>query len=422
LVADAAAGPADGGYTGTWVGEAYTDDQHTTLMLTLTIGPGGPAAQLSLPDVGVSGWPASSATVETESLRLSFPSDSGAQVITVTAADQVLVGTWHDPRFTEPASLTLRRAPAVANNERRMLVAGPVGSLGVSVFLPTGRGPFAGIVLVHGSGPESRATNHAMAESLASRGIAAAIYDKRGVGESGGDLANASIADLAADAVAVAARLEALPEVADVGFFGHSQGGWVAPLAAHEYAKSAFVITSAGPAVPPAREAEWDAIRELRKVNAGSAAEAQARAVIQEWHHGIRSGDWVRFDRALARANLEPWYRASGLAEFAARPSAEFQRSYLRLMDYDPLPTLDELDVPMLALLSTDDESIDAMETVQILRGLQAVGRPIRLRLYSGFDHSMRRLAPDGSTLRWPARPDDYFEVQTEFIRQIVAR
>jgi alpha-beta hydrolase superfamily lysophospholipase len=421
LIAVAAAAPADAGYAGTWVGEARAGDEHTTLILALTTGPDGPVARLSLPEVGVSGWPASSATLGTEGLRLSFPSDSGPQVMTLTLATDALTGSWHDPRFGEPARLTLRHERPAANNERRMRVAGPVGPLGVSVLLPPGRGPFTGIVLVHGSGPESRATNRAMAESLVSLGIAAAIFDKRGVGESGGDLTTVSITDLAADAVAVAAHLDALPEVAGVGIFGHSQGGWVAPLAAYQYGRAAFVITSAGPAVPPSREAEWDTVRQLRRLNAGSAAEIQARAAIQAWHDGIRSGNWLPFDQAIDQASRQTWYEASGLTEFTARPPADFQRSYRRLMDYDPLPTLERLNVPMLALLSADDESIDALETVQILQSLSAAGRPISVRVYNGFDHSMRQLAPDGSSLRWPTRPGDYFEVQAEFIRRAVA-
>src|SRR5262245_40886489 len=51
------------------------------------------------------------------------------------------------------------------------------------IHLPAGR-PTAGVVLVHGSGPEPRMTG--FGNVLAGDGFAVLTYDKRGVGKSGG--------------------------------------------------------------------------------------------------------------------------------------------------------------------------------------------------------------------------------------------
>ena len=58
-------------------------------------------------------------------------------------------------------------------------------SLKGSLFLPAGNGAHPALVLFHGSGAEAR--NRFMGRWFAEQGISALTYDKRGVGESGGD-------------------------------------------------------------------------------------------------------------------------------------------------------------------------------------------------------------------------------------------
>ncbi len=85
-------------------------------------------------------------------------------------------------------------------------------------------------------------------------------------------------------------------------------------------------------------------------------------------------------------------------------------------MDDDPLPALKALGAPLLWIGSPDDESIDAAETEQILRGLQSEGHDITLKRYPGYDHTMRRLGARGAPLRFPEHPEDYFDTQVDFI------
>src|SRR3984893_455812 len=74
-----------------------------------------------------------------------------------------------------------------------------------TLYLPTTREQHAAVVLIHGSGPETRdGGGHLkdVAVSFATRGIACLTYDKRGVGASQGDWMLATLDDLADDAVA----------------------------------------------------------------------------------------------------------------------------------------------------------------------------------------------------------------------------
>ena len=80
------------------------------------------------------------------------------------------------------------------------------------------------------------------------------MYDKRGVGYSTGEFPDdliSSFNDLANDAIAGKLFLEERSDIdsARIGFWGYSQGGWLAPLAATRSSGTAFVVCVGGPGV-----------------------------------------------------------------------------------------------------------------------------------------------------------------------------
>ncbi len=87
-------------------------------------------------------------------------------------------------------------------------------------------------------------------------GFAALTYDKRGVGESGGsykrvDVKNGEsvLDDPAGDALAGVEFLKNHNKIDpnEIGFFGGSQAGWIAPLAASKSSDVAFIVLFSGP-------------------------------------------------------------------------------------------------------------------------------------------------------------------------------
>lgn len=414
----ALAGADEIAFTGLWSGRAHTAEESTRIELDVARGDEGWRARMNLLDVGVRGWPAESVDGSAHRLTVIVRADSGAQTLSLRYEDGRLLGEWQAPGYDEVARVSLDRIEALpAVQEHRMAIDGPAGALGASLILPEGSGPFPGVVFLHGSGPQPRDASRWAAQALAEHGIASVIYDKRGVGESEGDFIGASLEDLARDGIAAAEYLLSLAAVEAVGFAGHSQGGWIAPLAGHLWAPTAFVISSAGPAVPPSRETQWPVIRAMREIGASPADEAVARRLFDLWHDGLRSGEWHAFDQAFAAAAAAPWFESSGIGWLGERPAGDQVRSYKVMMDYDPVPVLERLDAPLLSLLSPDDESIDAVETEGILRNLAKAGRDIEIRMYPGYDHGMRRLGA-----RWPSLPDDYYRCQADFIKQSVGK
>ncbi|MDG1905380.1 MAG: alpha/beta fold hydrolase [Arenicella sp.] len=406
-------------FIGEWEGAARSDSEKTRFAVSINNQEQNLSAAMSLLDVGVVGWPAQSVVIENDALKMIFFADSGPQEIVLKIDGDVMIGTWHESNFAEPAKIVLsKNQRQVSVQEERVLIDGEAGKLGASLILPTSSTSGPGVVFLHGSGPQTRDSNRFAALTLAEHGIASLIYDKRGVGESDGDFDNVTFEALASDAVRAAEFLRKQERVSSVGFYGHSQGGWIAPLAGTIWQHTAFVITSSGPAVSPAREAEWDAVYQLRKANMSHEVEQEVRLLIRQWHSGIREGDWSQFKRVLSEARASSWFESLNLDDFNAPAEESFSRSYRRIMDYTPMETLTSIQFPLLAILSPDDESIDAVETENLLNVLKDEGQDITIKSYRGYDHSMHRIGSKNSRIRWPEFPDDYFSIQSSFIKK----
>lgn len=104
---------------------------------------------------------------------------------------------------------------------------------------PDGDGPAPAVLLVPGSGPVDRDSNHQrmplgitrhLAHALHDAGFATFRYDKRGVGASTGDWRAAGLHDNIADAARALATLTAAPGVdpTTVLVVGHSEGALIA--------------------------------------------------------------------------------------------------------------------------------------------------------------------------------------------------
>ena len=136
--------------------------------------------------------------------------------------------------------------PATADREEITFSSNGARLSGTIVF-PSSGPIVASVVFVHGSGPQRR--DLALAERFAAHGIAALVYDKRGVGRSQGTFvgrgafSERNLRLLADDAAAALAVLSAHPRLSRVpaGLVGLSQAGWIVPLAAASSRSAAFV-------------------------------------------------------------------------------------------------------------------------------------------------------------------------------------
>src|SRR6185369_1904199 len=136
------------------------------------------------------------------------------------------------------------------------------------------------VVLVHGS-EKTPAIGSVYAYMLVAQGVSVFVYDKRGTGASDGDYTQnfELLADDAAAALEHARRMAA-GRFGRAGFFGGSQGGWVAPLAATR-SKADFVAVGFGLVASPIEEDREQMVSEVRAAGLGDDAVALVNRLSQ---------------------------------------------------------------------------------------------------------------------------------------------
>lgn len=132
-------------------------------------------------------------------------------------------------------------------------------TLAATLTVPPGKGPFPGVVLITGSGPQDRDESllgHkpflVLSDYLTRHGIVVLRADDRGTGKSTGEFSTATTADFATDTEAGLAYLKTRPEVDlhKIGLIGHSEGAVIAPMIAARDKDIAFIVMMAGTGVP----------------------------------------------------------------------------------------------------------------------------------------------------------------------------
>lgn len=112
-----------------------------------------------------------------------------------------------------------------------MLIQNGEIALSGTLYRPMGIQTPPLVIITHGSSPNLRAGYQVEAFWFATRGIATFIYDKRGSGQSGGNL-EASLYDLGSDAAAIARSLSFSGPFDTIIVWGLSQGASVSAVAA----------------------------------------------------------------------------------------------------------------------------------------------------------------------------------------------
>jgi pimeloyl-ACP methyl ester carboxylesterase len=267
------------------------------------------------------------------------------------------------------------------------------------------------VVMVHGS-ERSSPIGGVYGYAMAAQGISVFVYDKRGTGGSEGEYTQ-NFELLAADAAKAldTARGLAAGRHGRAGFFGGSQGGWVAPLAATR-TKADFVAVGFGLVASPIEEDREQLVSEVRAAGLGKDAEAlvnrlsaaTSKLVLSNFAQGYDALDAVRREMAG-----QPWAAAingeySGAMarmtndELKRLGRARFDNVEL-IWDYDAVGALRRLDTPLLWVLAGEDREAPIETTRAALLGLAKEGKPFDVYLFPNTDHGMFEFmtGPDGS-------------------------
>jgi hypothetical protein len=312
--------------------------------------------------------------------------------------DGVTVGaaTWKPIAF--------RETPATFNSVGTKLS-------GVLIEPPTADPKRPLVVMVHGSERNSP-IGGVYGYAMAAQGISVFVYDKRGTGGSEGEYTQ-NFELLAADAAHALDQARSMTpgRVGRAGFFGGSQGGWVAPRAA-TLTKADFVAVGFGLVASPIEEDREQLVSEVRAAGQGDEAvglvnrlsSATGKLLLSNFTAGYDELDAVRRDMAgkawaatIAGEHSGAMLRMSN-DELRRVGRARFDNLEL-IWDYDALAALKKLDAPLLWVLAGEDREAPIETTRGALLGLAKGGRPVDVYLFPDTDHGMfeYRTNADGS-------------------------
>ncbi len=263
-----------------------------------------------------------------------------------------------------------------------------------TIALPDSGGPFPGVLLIPGSGQVDRNENHKklrlnalsdISRELAGHGIASLRYDKRGVGQSGGDYFSTGFYDNVQDASAAFEYMkqQACFQPANIFLVGHSEGSFISVRLAGGRADMAGIVLLAGGAQSGEAVLKWQALQIVGGLKG-----------FNGWL--IRT---LRIDVAKAQQKKLTKIKRSNKAWFRQGLVVKINAKWLReFMAYDPAVDLPRITVPVLAITGSKDIQVDPAD---LERMAQLVKAPFEHALVEGMTHMLRIQEGDASIAKY---------------------
>ena len=331
------------------------------------------------------------------------------------------------PALTTPAEVVPYREEEMTFENGDITLAG-------TLTLPEGDGPFPAVLLLTGSGLQNRDEEislapgykpfRVIADTLTRQGIAVLRYDDRGVGQSGGDPAQATTIDFAADAEAAFNMLLAHPKIDPkrVGLIGHSEGGIIAAMLAARNSDVAFVIGMA----PPAVNGYDFLVKQVQRmaVASGLSEEEVAQAADQQRQmlDLTVAKDWQALEDYLKQLASEQIQALSKEQQAALGDPAEVARQqiaslmklskspwYQTFLTYDVGQDWAKVTVPVLALFGGLDVQVDADQNSPALKSAldKAKNSDVTVKVFPKANHLFQE-AVTGSVEEYATLPTDF--------------
>lgn len=292
-------------------------------------------------------------------------------------------------------------------------------TLAGSFLLPARETPVAALVLLPGSGPETREALRPIAIRLVADGYAALIFDKRGTGASSGSWVSASLDDLAADGLSAVRYLRSRKEIdpEKIGILAVSQSGWIAPIIANREPGVRFMIVVTGGGVSP-REVEWFGYEaEMKHRGLSDEERTTARRLVRRYFDYLATGhDREGLLAAISAAEKEPWYAAVPVGRIL--PSEKNRAKWAWVATYDPVVDIERLRIPVLLLFGGRDRTPADLSVSRWTTGLaRSDAPPPTVRVFPEAGHGMTIGGHGPGPHRYAV---GYFEMVDAWIRSVV--
>jgi pimeloyl-ACP methyl ester carboxylesterase len=220
----------------------------------------------------------------------------------------------------------------------------------------------AGVVALHGSSSSSyrQAIFEHLANTVAPLGVAVLAFERAIWPHDDVDI---PYGVQAAGAVVAYDELRSRYEV-PIGFWGVSQGTWIAALAARERPETAFLLLLGCSGVSPAeqmRHATAEAVRRAGYDDAAVAGAVEIRDSVAELLRGRL--DRAAVDRLLLDRADEPWFELAGIPVDLGDELPLWHE-----VDFESEPLYATIRCPVLLMHGEDEANLPVPETLEVWR------------------------------------------------------
>lgn len=301
-------------------------------------------------------------------------------------------------------------------------------SLAGTLTLPAKEGNYPAVILISGSGPQNRdeeLLGHKpfliIADYLTRHGIAVLRYDDRGTAKSTGNFKTATSADFATDVKAAVAYLKTRKEInaKKIGLVGHSEGGLIAPMVAADSKDVAFIVLLAGPGMQgaPLLLLQQDLIAaasgaseaDIKKSNATNKKVFDMVLTIPDTAQ-LKTAVTSIISEAVKNDTAVHLPAGISQEEYVARQVNQLTSPWmLYFLKYDPVPTLQKVKCPVLAINGEKDLQVPPKENLSLIKSALAKGgnKKATIKELPDLNHLLQE-CKTGS-------PDEYAEIEQTF-------
>lgn len=277
-----------------------------------------------------------------------------------------------------------------------------VESGGATLAVSHSPGDRVTVIALHGAseGVRDYVLYEHLHRTLGRIGVGVASFDRRGEGASTGDPSVGNFELQVSDCLAIATALN----VRRVGFWGFSQGAWIAALAASRLRSLDCLMTVAACGVTPYQQMRYGVARHLRDAGYPQDVIDTVDRLRVDVATAMRGApiDEAHLSRRLHEASRASWWPLAYLRE--ELPDAAGRAAWVREMDFDPAPSFRTVPCPALCFYGADDEWLPVATSAALWResALDA-----EVHVLGGLGHALLR---DGEV------DDEYERLLTEWM------
>jgi len=390
-------------------------------------------ATMDSPDQGANDIPVEKATLTGNKIKLEMPKLKGEYNGILSDDGSKISGKWSQAGQTFNLDLEKKDKPIVVNRPQEPKKPYPYNSADITFkneeagitlagtfTSPKEEGPFPAVILITGSGAQNRneeLLGHkpflVLSDYLTKKGIAVLRYDDRGTAKSTGDFKSATSEDFATDVMAAIKYLKTRDDVKkdEIGLIGHSEGGLIAPIVATKSDDVAFIVMMAGPGLPGDQILLMQSAL-IDRANGESEEDIlKSTEVSKKIYQVIKSGkdsteayDEIKqiLSKTFVSLSDEDKKEIGSKENMYKNIASILSPWFINFITYDPRPTLEKVECPVLAINGEKDLQVPPKEDIEeIEKALKNGGNEnYKTEILPGLNH-LFQTAETGSPIEY---------------------